>query len=112
MWPEPLTPSPQVLLQDLSCVQSELNDWIAHPPEGCMLDTFDPLLNWTIQMLGPETAPAPGLPRLYENEVYRLSVKFTDRYPMEPPGTGTRHSPLRVLYCAACSVGPHPDAGQ
>ena len=67
-------------------MQSELNDWMAHPPDGCLLDTFDPLLNWTIQMQGPETAPAPGFPRLYENEVFRLAVNFTDRYPMEPPG--------------------------
>ena len=37
-------------------------------------------------MQGPETAPAPGFPRLYENEVFRLAINFTDRYPMEPPG--------------------------
>ena len=32
-----------------------------------------------VQMQGPDTAPAPGMRRLYEDEVFRLAINFTDR---------------------------------
>ena len=34
-------------------------------------------------MDGPEGAP--GLPAFYAGETFRLQVKFTERYPLEPP---------------------------
>lgn len=54
-------------------MQSELNDWLLHPPEGCSLESFEPLTKWIIHMQGPENAAAPGLPRLYENELFRCA---------------------------------------
>lgn len=65
--------------------QSELKDWCKNPPEGCSLEseTPDPIFTWVILMQGPE--PCKGMPRLYEGEVYRLQVKFTDSYPLDSP---------------------------
>lgn len=63
-------------------IQSELHDWMANPPEGCCLESFEPLTSWRILMSGPESGDGR---KLYEGEVYRLAVNFTDRYPLEPP---------------------------
>jgi hypothetical protein len=51
--------------------QSELNELLLRPPDGCRLESYEPLMNWVIMMEGPEAAPAPGYPRLYENELFR-----------------------------------------
>eukprot|EP00775_Hariotina_reticulata_P002981 gene2981-3264_t len=64
-------------------IQSELNDWGKNPPDGCCLESCEPMTSWVIIMSGPD--PAAGMPRLYEGEVFRLSVRFTERYPLEPP---------------------------
>ncbi|KAK9850607.1 hypothetical protein WJX84_006401 [Apatococcus fuscideae] len=79
-------------------IQSELNEWLLHPPEGCRLESFEPLLNWVIMIQGPESAPAPGLPRLYDGEVFRLAINFGDHYPLEPP---------EVLFIPPSPVHPH-----
>lgn len=36
-----------------SPVQSELGEWLLHPPDGCKLLEYDPLLTWVIEMQGP-----------------------------------------------------------
>ncbi|KAL3145458.1 hypothetical protein ABBQ32_003286 [Trebouxia sp. C0010 RCD-2024] len=64
-------------------IQSELNDWLVHPPEGCNLIKFEPLLVWIITMTGPDSAP--GMPQLYAGETFRVQIKFTDHYPLESP---------------------------
>lgn len=51
------------------CVQSELTDWGRNPPDGCCLESCEPITHWTIIMAGPEGSA--GLPRLYEGEVFR-----------------------------------------
>lgn len=50
-------------------LQSELNDWMLHPPEGCALIQYEPLLTWVITMTGPESAS--GMPQLYTGEQFR-----------------------------------------
>ena len=52
-------------------MQSELNEWLNSPPEGCSLDSFEPMTTWIVNMQGPETAPAPGMARLYDGELFR-----------------------------------------
>jgi len=49
-------------------VQSELKEWINAPPEGCCLESCDPVLQWVILMQGPE---ACGGRSLYDGEVFR-----------------------------------------
>lgn len=51
------------------CAQSELTDWGRNPPDGCCLESCEPITHWTIIMAGPEESA--GLPRLYEGEVFR-----------------------------------------
>lgn len=77
-------------------IQSELRDWTRNPPEGCLLETCEPMTTWIIRMEGPEAAP--GMPRLYEGEVFRLQIKFTERYPLEPP---------EVVFVPPTPVHPH-----
>eukprot|EP00884_Botryococcus_braunii_P022627 jgi/Botrbrau1/9048/Bobra.0376s0024.1 len=79
-------------------IQSELTDLLQKPPEGCRLESFDPLMTWIIQMEGPDCPPAPGYPRLYEHEIYRLRVKFADNYPLEPP---------EIVFIPPSPVHPH-----
>jgi ubiquitin-protein ligase len=68
--PYPRSPSP---------LQSELNDWLLHPPEGCRLLQFEPLMQWVVEIAGPDDSP------FYRGAAFRLRVAFTDRYPLEPP---------------------------
>ena len=49
-------------------VQSELKEWINAPPEGCCLESCEPVLQWIILMQGPE---ACGGRSLYDGEVFR-----------------------------------------
>lgn len=49
--------------------QSELREWLSNPPEGCCLESFEPLTTWVVIMQGPEATG--GLPKLYDGEVYR-----------------------------------------
>eukprot|EP00891_Asterochloris_glomerata_P005095 jgi/Astpho2/5095/fgenesh1_pg.00073_%23_4_t len=77
-------------------IQSELHDWLLHPPEGCALIKFEPLLHWVVEMTGPDSAP--GMPTLYAGETFRLQIKFTDRYPLEPP---------EVTFLPPSPVHPH-----
>lgn len=55
--------------------QSELTDWGRNPPDGCCLESCDPITHWTIIMAGPEGSA--GLPRLYEGEVFRWATQQT-----------------------------------
>lgn len=57
------------LTPSIAFLQSELNDWLLHPPEGCALVQYEPLLTWIITMTGPESAP--GMPQLYVGEHFR-----------------------------------------
>jgi hypothetical protein len=50
-------------------MQSELKDWGRNPPEGCCLETCEPITHWVVLMAGPEAAA--GMPRLYEGETFR-----------------------------------------
>lgn len=77
-------------------IQSELNDWLVHPPEGCNLIKFEPLLVWIITMTGPDSAP--GIPQLYAGETFRVQIKFTDHYPLESP---------EVTFVPPSPVHPH-----
>lgn len=77
-------------------IQSELTDWGRNPPDGCCLESCEPITHWTIIMAGPEGSA--GLPRLYDGEVFRLSIKFTDRYPLEPP---------EVVFLSPTPIHPH-----
>ena len=52
----------------LPWVQSELKEWINAPPEGCCLESCEPVLQWVILMQGPE---ACGGRSLYDGEVFR-----------------------------------------
>ena len=42
--------------------QSELRDWLQHPPDGCRLVQYDDLRAWIIELQGPES---PCQPQLY-----------------------------------------------
>ena len=53
-------------------LQSELHDWLLHPPEGCALIKFEPLLHWVVEMTGPDSAP--GMPTLYAGETFRSAL--------------------------------------
>lgn len=77
-------------------IQSELTDWLKNPPEGCCLESFEPITKWTIIMQGPDGAK--GMPRLYEGEIFRLQIKFTERYPLEPP---------EVVFLPEAPIHPH-----
>ena len=57
------------LTPSIAFLQSELNDWLLHPPEGCVLAQYEPLLTWIITMTGPEAAS--GMPQLYVGENFR-----------------------------------------
>ncbi|GMH33530.1 hypothetical protein BSKO_01364 [Bryopsis sp. KO-2023] len=76
----------------------ELKDWLQNPPEGCVLETKEPnpMHEWVILMQGPQ-APS-GMPKIYEGEVYRLSVRFTDEYPLEAP---------EVMFLPESPIHPH-----
>lgn len=74
-------------------IQSELNDWMKNPPEGCCLESCEPMTHWVILMQGPE-----GGGRLYEGDVFRLRVLFPDRYPLEPP---------EVIFMSPTPIHPH-----
>ena len=71
--------------------QSELNEWLINPPEGCRLLQFEPLTLWVIEIAGPDTSPSQTNPRggegspLYQGQFFKLRIAFTERYPLEPP---------------------------
>ncbi len=64
-----LLPPPPCAHTSILSAQSELNDWGRNPPDGCALESCEPLTRWVVKMSGPE--PAAGMPRLYEGEMYR-----------------------------------------
>ena len=45
--------------------QSEMRDWLQHPPDGCRLVQYEDLRTWVIELAGPES-PCP--PQLYVGE--------------------------------------------
>ena len=53
----------------LACLQSELTDWLLDDrrPEGCRLESFEPLLNWVIVIEAPKTSPY-----LYRGQNFRF----------------------------------------
>lgn len=53
----------------LACSQSELTDWLLDDrrPEGCRLESFEPLLNWIIVIEAPKTPPY-----LYRGQNFKL----------------------------------------
>ncbi|EIE21250.1 UBC-like protein [Coccomyxa subellipsoidea C-169] len=79
-------------------IQSELSDWLLDErrPEGCHLESFEPLLSWIVVIDGPDVAP--GMPNLYAGERFRLRVNFSDRYPLDPP---------EVFFIPPSPVHPH-----
>ncbi|CAK0786029.1 hypothetical protein CVIRNUC_009242 [Coccomyxa viridis] len=76
-------------------IQSELTDWLLDDrrPEGCRLESFEPLLNWVIVIEAPKTPPY-----LYRGQNFRLAINFSDRYPLDPP---------EVLFVPPSPVHPH-----
>lgn len=61
-------------------IQSELNEWMRNPPEGCCLESAEPMTVWIVLMQGPE-----GVSRIYSDEVFRLRIEFGEQYPLDPP---------------------------
>jgi hypothetical protein len=57
--------------------QSELHEWMASAPEGCCLESCEPLTTWVILMAGPDSGEGR---HLYEGEVFRCvaSLRFLD----------------------------------
>lgn len=51
-------------------LQSELTDWLLDDrrPEGCRLESFEPLLNWVIVIDAPQTPPY-----LYRGQTFRYT---------------------------------------
>lgn len=76
-------------------VQSELRDWLQHPPDGCRLVQYEDLHTWIIELQGPES---PCQPQLYVGETFRLRILFSERYPLEPP---------EVTFVPPSPVHPH-----
>lgn len=76
-------------------IQSELRDWMQSPPDGCCLESCEPLMQWVIIMQGPESGCGRSL---YDGEVFRIRVSFADRYPLEPP---------EILFLRPSPVHPH-----
>lgn len=76
-------------------IQSELREWMNAPPDGCCLESCEELLRWVIIMQGPEAA---GGRALYEDEVFRIRVSFSDNYPLEPP---------EIIFLEPSPVHPH-----
>jgi len=73
-----------------------MKDWLQNPPEGCLLEEYEPMTVWTILMQGPDASQ--GMPRLYENELFRLRITFPNNYPLEPP---------EVVYLSPTPIHPH-----
>ncbi|EFJ44486.1 hypothetical protein VOLCADRAFT_95153 [Volvox carteri f. nagariensis] len=74
-------------------IQSELNEWLRNPPEGCCLESYEPMTSWVIIMQGPE-----GHGRLYADEVFRIRIDFTENYPLDPPD---------VVFIPPVPIHPH-----
>ena len=64
-------------------LQSEMTDWMRNPPEGCCLESCEPMMTWVVLVAGPDASP--DMPKLYDGKVFRIQIKFTDKYPLEPP---------------------------
>ncbi|MEW5319777.1 MAG: hypothetical protein WDW38_010906 [Sanguina aurantia] len=78
-------------------IQSEMQDWIKNPPEGCCLESAPEVITkWTILMQCPNKSR--GCPAIYEGELFRLQVKFSDRYPLEPP---------EIIFLHPSPIHPH-----
>ena len=97
-------------------LQTELNDWASSPPEGCALEPLqgDNMMHWTISMKGPDSTE--WAQSLYEGETFRcgdniltqvcwhanylhrVSVRFTDNYPLESP---------EVVFLPPAPIHPH-----
>ena len=45
--------------------QSEIRDWERNAPEGCILESCEPLTTWVVLMQGPESS------QIYKEEIYR-----------------------------------------
>ncbi len=58
---------------DALLVQSELRDWLQHPPDGCRLVQYEDLHTWVIELQGPES---PCQPQLYVGGFQELHVPF------------------------------------
>ncbi|PNW87556.1 hypothetical protein CHLRE_02g141450v5 [Chlamydomonas reinhardtii] len=76
-------------------IQSELNEWMRSPPEGCCLESCEPMTSWVVIMQGPEGA---GGVRLYSDEVFRVRIDFGEQYPLDPPD---------VIFLAPAPIHPH-----
>lgn len=52
-------------------LQSELTDWLLDDrrPEGCRLESFEPLLNWVVVIDAPQTPPY-----LYRGQTFRYTL--------------------------------------
>ena len=59
------------VIKSLFHLQSELTDWLLDDrrPEGCRLESFEPLLNWVISIDAPQTPPY-----LYRGQTFRYTV--------------------------------------
>ena len=78
----------------LAFLQSELTDWLLDDrrPEGCKLESFEPLLNWVIVIEAPKTPPY-----LYRGQNFRFF-----------PAYAQANTPSRLTSCQDfCIPGSH-----
>ena len=68
---------------DVRMHQKELKEWLSNPPEGCSLQSSEPLHEWMVRMEGPTSGG--DRESIYAGELYTLRIRFTDRYPIESP---------------------------
>ena len=74
--------------------QKELKEWLSNPPEGCNLQSSEPLHEWMVRMEGPTSGG--DRESIYAGEVYTLRIRFTDRYPIESPEVRRNASSTRL----------------
>lgn len=76
-------------------IQSELKEWHNNPPEGFLLESCEPMTTWVVLMQGPEGTAGN---HMYDGMLFRLQIKFPDRYPLESP---------EVMFLPETPVHPH-----
>lgn len=86
-------------------IQSELADWMRNPPDGCCLESCEPMTHWVIIMQGPE-----GGGRLYEGAwASGLALGRRGGGDVLAAAAGLRPALHRLpSMCCTHAVGPDP----
>lgn len=77
-----------------------MTDWMKNPPEGCCLESCEPMTTWVVLMAGPEAAL--HAPSFYKGKTFRIEIRFTEKYPLEPPEV--RQGPQNLLSLARVTM--------